>query len=482
MVFFSARPFFGIPFLFSTLLWRCVWGVLGCSLLFSAQQVQGQPRRTPQNAQLLSTQRALHVLVDTDIDERSARHLSGALEAAKADSVSLVILELSTYGGELSAADKMRQALLAFELPVYVFINKNAASAGALISLACDSIYMAPGASIGAATVVTSPLGAKAPDKYQSYMRGIMRSTAEAKGRDPKLAEAMVDADLVVDSLAPKGKVLTLSTNQALARGICDARLVDLSALFVRLGLETKNVIYYKLSFVEHVIAFFMHPFVSSVLIMILLGGIYTEIRTPGLGVPGIAAVVAALLYLIPYYLNGLAAYWEIALLFIGLALIAVEVFAIPGLGIVGLVGVFATMGSLFLLMVNNDVFDFSLVAVPTMTKAGGILLFTLLGMIAFAFVVGSRIRWIATKSAFALRKEMPRESGYHAGLHTTTSLIGQHGVAYSVLRPSGRVVINDEIYEAVAVGGDFIQEGTEIEVLSEEGRELGVVIKDASP
>jgi membrane-bound serine protease (ClpP class) len=102
-----------------------------------------------------------------------------------------------------------------FKKPIWVYINSDAASAGALISIACDSIYMSPGASIGAATVVDGS-GEKAPDKYQSYMRSIMRSTAEENGRDPRIAEGMVDESFAIDSIKLEGQVITFSTSEAI--------------------------------------------------------------------------------------------------------------------------------------------------------------------------------------------------------------------------------------------------------------------------
>ena len=152
----------------------------------------------------LSKPLVFQMLIDSEIDPRTNRYTELALEKATEMDADYVIIEMDTYGGALNDADDIRTRVLNYEKPVYVYINKDAASAGALISIACDSIYMAKGASIGAATVVTGD-GTAAPDKYQSYMRSIMRSTAEANGRDPKIAEAMVDQNLEVDSISTAG-------------------------------------------------------------------------------------------------------------------------------------------------------------------------------------------------------------------------------------------------------------------------------------
>ena len=161
---------------------------------------------------------------------------------------------MDTYGGAVNDADDIRTRILDFEIPIYVWINKDAASAGALISIACDSIYMSSGASIGAATVVTGD-GTQAPDKYQSYMRSIMRSTAEAKGRDPKIAEAMVDEDIEVDSISMEGKVITFSTKEAIKYGFCDAELNSVVEIMERQGIEDYEITKFELGSTEDILS-----------------------------------------------------------------------------------------------------------------------------------------------------------------------------------------------------------------------------------
>ena len=268
---------------------------------------------------------------------------------------------MDTYGGAVNDADDIRTRILDYKKPIYVWINKDAASAGALISIACDSIYMSSGASIGAATVVTGD-GEQAPDKYQSYMRSIMRSTAEAKGRDPKIAEGMVDEDLQVDSVSQEGKVITFSTSEAIKYGFCDAELNSVEEILKRQNINEYEISNFQLSSSENIISLFLNPFVSGILLLLIFGGLYFELQTPGVGFPIIASITALLLYLIPYYLNGVAENWEIVLLFLGIILIAVEVFVIPGFGVFGILGLFTSIGSLILIMLNNDLFDFTFV------------------------------------------------------------------------------------------------------------------------
>ena len=299
--------------------------------------------------------------IKTNIDPRTNRYTKLLLDEGEKDDYDIIIIEMDTYGGAVNDADDIRTRILDYKKPIYVWINKDAASAGALISIACDSIYMSSGASIGAATVVTGD-GEQAPDKYQSYMRSIMRSTAEAKGRDPKIAEGMVDEDLQVDSVSQEGKVITFSTSEAIKYGFCDAELNSVEEILKRQNINEYEISNFQLSSSENIISLFLNPFVSGILLLLIFGGLYFELQTPGVGFPIIASITALLLYLIPYYLNGVAENWEIVLLFLGIILIAVEVFVIPGFGVFGILGLFTSIGSLILIMLNNDLFDFTFV------------------------------------------------------------------------------------------------------------------------
>jgi membrane-bound serine protease (ClpP class) len=193
--------------------------------------------------------------IDDVIDPRMNRYTELALDFAEEEEADLVIIEMDTYGGAVNDADDIRTRIMESSMPVWVFINKDAASAGALISIACDSIYMAPGSSIGAATVVIQD-GSAAPDKYQSYMRSIMRSTAEANGRDPNIAEAMVDEDLEIDSISKAGEVLTFSTSEAIKHGFCEAEANSIEEVLKINDITDYSISEFTLSSSEKVIRF----------------------------------------------------------------------------------------------------------------------------------------------------------------------------------------------------------------------------------
>ncbi|MCA6073900.1 NfeD family protein [Fulvivirga sedimenti] len=407
-----------------------------------------------------------------DIDPRMNRYVSLALDHAKEIEADIIIIHMDTYGGAVTDAKDIVENILAFEKPVWVFIDKDAASAGALISIACDSIYMAPGSSIGAATVVTMD-GAAAPDKYQSYMRGTMRSLADEKGRDPRIAEGMVDESIEIEGVTKAGEVITFSTFEAIEFGFCEGKVDNIDEILTKNGIVDYELVAFELPGSERIIAFFLNPVVSGLLILIIIGGIWFELQTPGIGFPIAAAVVAAILYFTPYYLNGLAANWEIILFFLGIILILLEVFVIPGFGIAGISGIILTLGSLILVMVNNDLFDFSFVGIGDLAAAAAAVLVGTLGGMVVLFILGIRFTESKAFSRVALMETMAKSEGY-ASKFREDSLTGAVGTAYTVLRPSGKVQVGDEIYDAYT-RGEYIDKGREIEVIEDAGASLKV-------
>jgi membrane-bound serine protease (ClpP class) len=409
--------------------------------------------------------------IRAEIDPRMGRYVKLALEHAQKTKADYIIVDMDTFGGALDDTKEIVDQLMDLKIPVWVFINSDAASAGALISIACDSIYMAPGATIGAATVVDGS-GAAAPDKYQSYMRSIMRSTAEENGRDPRIAEGMVDENVVIDSLKQAGKVITFTTSEAMENGYCEAKVETIEEILKRNNVADYEIETFRLGAVEKIIAFFLNPFISGLLILVIIGGIYFELQTPGVGFPLIAAIVALVLYLVPYYLNGLAAYWEILALFIGVLLIIAELFFIPGFGIAGVSGITLTIVSLVLIMLNNDFFNFEFVPLGDIVVATFATLGGLIGGVVLLFVGGARLTQTKAFQRIALTDTQEVSKGYT--VNNLKNLMGQQGTTQTVLRPSGKVLIGGEVYDAFT-RGDFIEKGETIEVIGTEGVTLRV-------
>ena len=403
------------------------------------------------------------------------RKVQIGFDEAKKLNAGLILIHMNTYGGMLDAADSIRTLILTSQIPVWVFIDNNAASAGALISIACDSIYMRPGANIGAATVVDQS-GKPLPDKYQSYMRSMMRSTAEAKGRDPQIAQAMVDPRIVIPGIVDSTMVLTFTTSEALKNGFCEGEAENISDILARYGFEKSTVITQKLTSIDKIIGFLINPFVSGLLILIIIGGIYFELQTPGIGFPSAAAIIAAILYFAPLYLEGLAAHWEILLFIAGIILLAVELFAIPGFGVAGISGIILMVTGLTLSLVDNMGFSFNAGGFEDLIKAFFTVITAAFLAIAGSFYISKRIftRPVPLLGQLALTDTQEKEMGYTIADDHYSVMVGRTGTAVSLMRPSGNIRIGDEVYDATALSG-FIEKGERVVVVRYENAQLFV-------
>lgn len=411
--------------------------------------------------------------IKEEIAEPVWRKTKKAFEQAESINADLIIIQMNTFGGALDAADKIRTKILESKIPVFVFIDNNAASAGALISIACDSIYMRKGGSIGAATVVNQT-GEVLPDKYQSYMRSLMRSTAESNGRNPKIAEAMVDPSVYIEGIIDSTKVLTFTTSEALKYNYCEAEAENIQDVLSKAGIRNYEIKEQKLSALDIFIGFLLSPAVSGILIMIIIGGIYFELQTPGVGFPLIAAITAATLYFAPLYLDGLAANWEILVFLAGLVLLALEVFVIPGFGVAGISGIALIITGLTLSMIDNNGFDFSGVNLNTIIKSLlTVVISIFIGLIA-SFYFGQKILKSNTFGKLALESVQSSNDGFSIAYDDIKQMIGKKGIAYSILRPSGKIMIDDNLLDATAING-FIEKGDEIEVVKYETSSLFV-------
>jgi len=407
-----------------------------------------------------------------------------------------ILIHMNTYGGQVDIADSIRTIILNYKKPVMVFIDNQAISAGALISVAADSIYMRAGASIGAATVVDQS-GQKMPDKYQSFMRGMMRSTAEAHGkkpivkegdttwvwhRDPEIAQAMVDPSIVLKGIVDTGQVLTLTTLEAIKYGFCEGQAETVDDVIKMAGIKNYTIRELKFSGVDRIIIFLVNPVVSGLLIMLIIGGIYFELQSPGVGFPLAAAIFAALLYFAPLYLEGIAANWHIMIFIVGIILLLVEIFAVPGFGVTGVLGVIGIVTGLAFVMVDKIVFRFGPSGDGVREVVAAFAIVALASVLSFILSLWLSQKLFAPNRLFgslALETSVNQADGFVSfDKDKLQSLVGSRGTAHTVLRPSGKVIIGDEVYSAVAETG-FIARGTEITVRREEQGQLYVVATD---
>lgn len=407
--------------------------------------------------------------IQEEIGPSAWRNTQKAVKAAEEMDADYLFIHMNTYGGLVDAADSIRTRLLNAKPTVLVFIDNNAASAGALIAIACDSIYMRKSASIGAATVVDQT-GQAVPDKYQSYMRATMRATAESTGRDPQIAEAMVDPTVSIPGIIDSGKVLTFTSSEAFENGFSNGTAETIAEVLSMAGVTDYTITEQKLSTLDRIINMLISPAVSGILVLVIMGGIYFELQSPGVGFPLLAAVTAALLYFAPLYLEGLAAQWEILLFIVGLVLIALELFVIPGFGIAGIAGAALVLTGLIFSLLGNEGFNFDMTGGNDVLRALTTVLIPFTLFTVFLLLFGDKILQTKTFSTLVLNDTQDKAAGYSISNHD--HLLGEKGLCATPLRPSGKVDIAGKRYDARAESG-YLEKGSAVEVVGQERFEL---------
>lgn len=407
-----------------------------------------------------------------DINATSWRNTKQAYLKAMEQNANVMLIEMNTFGGMVNFADSIRSTILDSPIKTIVYINHNAASAGALISLASEKIYMAKGSSIGAASVVDGQ-GEVMPEKYQSYMRALMRATAEATGRDPKVAEAFVDEDVDLPTLKEDGKLLSLTSKEATDIGLSDGEVSSLDEILTLENLTGSSMIVHQVTWVDQVIGFLTNPAVQGFLIVLIMGGIYFEMTSPGIGLPFIVALVSGILYFAPLYIEGFAANWEILLFIIGVILLLLEIFVIPGFGVAGIAGIVLLVCSFAFSMVPNESFDFSMMPPNFLFRSFLLVILSIIGAIILSVLFGKSILNSRAFKRLVLADEQASSQGYVSSTFDN-EVIGKEGIARTDLRPSGKVEIDGKWFDAVALGG-YIEKGTAVQVERHENYNLFV-------
>jgi membrane-bound serine protease (ClpP class) len=367
-----------------------------------------------------------------------------SLGEAAAAGARAVILDVDTPGGRIDAAEQIADAIADSPIPVYTYVNRRALSAGALIALATDRIYMRPGSTLGAATPVTGD-GQTASEKIVSAMRSSFRALAEARGLDTRVAEAMVDENIEVPGVSEVGQLLTLSTDEAVRLGYAET-VDDLDGLLAAAGVPGAVVLQTETNWAERVVRFLTNPLVAPFLLSLGFLGLLIEIKTPAFGLAGLAGLISLSLFFGSHFIIGLAG-WEVALLLgLGVILLLVELLVIPGFGIAGILGALAIGVSIFLSLVGR---------VP---GSGDILI--ALWILGFSAVIVGFAGWQLIRRLPEDRRaqnllqkaELTRELGYESAARRA-DLIGREGVAVTDLRPAGTVSIDGERIDAVSEG-----------------------------
>lgn len=410
--------------------------------------------------------------VEGIIDLGLAPFVQRVLNEAKDAGAAAVILDINTFGGRVDAAVVIRDALLNARVKTVAFINKRAISAGALISLAAERIVMAEGGTIGAATPVQMGQPGSAPqpveEKTVSYVRKEFRSTAEARKRPPLIAEAMVDADVEIKGLIEKGKLLTLTTAEALKHKVADFSADTLDGVLAQLDLKGAEVRHASPTWAENLVRLLTHPIVSSLLITVGMFGIIMELRTPGFGVPGALGIGSLALFFWGHWLVQLAGWEEFLLVGAGLVLLVLEIFVIPGFGLAGVLGIGALLGGLSLSLIGGGAtWEFVVIAV------GRVLISVLLALVASLLMLRFLPR-LPFGRQLILETGLAAGEGYASAPEQDRSWLGKSGTAHTTLRPAGIGDFDGERVDVVS-DGEFIDSGAPIAVIRVDGNRIVV-------
>ena len=393
------------------------------------------------------------VQVKGEIDSGQAALVHRALADAKLQGARAILMEIDTFGGLVDAAVQIRDRIGEADVPTICYIKNRAWSAGALIALAHKQIVMAPGGSIGAAEPIPTT------EKTVAALKAEFAATANKTGRNPAVAEAMVDKSLGFPGYAEPGKILALTDYQAIKVGYAEAVLADRQQVLARYGLDGAPVQEYNMGWTERLVGWLSNSTVKSMLLSVLFLAIMAEIKMAGVGVAAATGLVAALLFFGSQWLIGVAGMLELLLFLGGLALIALEFFT-PGMTIFGLGGVFCILVSIFLTLGGN----FGALTTLAVSLAVSLLLFLLL----VRHLPSSRL-W----NRLVLKDAEKTEAGY-TSVEDFSNLTGRRGTALTLLRPAGSVDIDGRYLDVVA-DGQFIEAGATVEVVAVSGRRIVV-------
>ncbi len=410
------------------------------ALAFPAVAVSGAPSLSAQEGR-----EVVRVPITGTIEMGLAPFVARALDDAAAAGAAAVVLDIDTPGGRVDAAWQIIDAVRDASVPVYAYVNRRALSAGAMIALSAGELYMRPGSTIGAATPITGD-GEKASEKMVSALRSDFRALAEERGFDPRIAEAMVDENVVVDGISEAGKLLTLTTDEAIEFGVANGQVEDFASLLDVVGLPAARTVDVAPNWAEGLVRFLTNPAVAPMLLSLGFLGLLIEIRTPTFGVAGAIGLGALAAFFGAHHLVHLAGLEEILLVAVGLVLILAEVFVIPGFGVAGVLGTGAMLGGTVLGMVGQF---------PSFDQV-----FNAVGLVSLSLILVGVSAWALLRhlpksrrlEGVFLRESTSRDIGYLSAPERE-DLIGHEGVAATDLRPAGTAIFGDERIDVVTEG-----------------------------
>lgn len=392
------------------------------------------------------------------IDQGLAKFVRRGIDEACRTGARAIIINIDTPGGEVQAASGISDAILSSSVPTISFVNKDALSAGVIVAISSEAIAMAPGSTIGAAE--TRPR----EEKYISAWSKKLQTVAEIRERDKQLVAAMADADIVIEGLKEKGKILTLTGNEAIELGLADTMAKNVEEVLAWQDLNSYEVISFTPNWAERISFIATNPYTAPIMLTIGIVGALMEIFTPGFGIPGACSLIAFSLFFGGNFLAGAAQSWVLGLFIIGLFLLAIEMF-IPGFGVFGVAGILALVGSI-------------IIAFPSPEQAFVSFAISLVASIIIMYLLTKYLIKTPAFGRIVLGEKQGIEEGYTVSAKNAEDIIGMEGVSLTPLRPAGTAQIGLQKYDVLADGA-FIPQGTPVVVLSVEGNKIVVTRKE---
>lgn len=407
------------------------------------------------------------VPIDSQINSATTAFVRNRVRLAADEQPLALVFYLDTPGGAVNAMQDIVGIILHDTTVPTIAVVQNAFSAGALIAMSAEHLAMLPGASIGAALpILSTPTGIQAVDeKFSSALRGEFRSVAEARGRNATVAEGMVDPKVEIPGLSTAAELVTLTSRQAVEHGIADVEAPTLDAALAAFGFAGAKTVTLEPGLAERLASILSQPLVAAALIVLGIGGLLVEAFTPGFGIPGAIGLISLAVFAAAAYFANPLGLLDVAILVVGIVLLAVEVFLLPGFGVAGVLGVAAIIVALI------RIFEEGVIPVLGYSVLfGGVLLGVLLWLLpnsrlAAAFRLTARI---ATPDGGSLTFGGDRKD-----------LVGQEGLALSDLRPAGVARFGTDRVDVVSEG-DFVNAGATLRVLRVEGNRITVRAVDA--
>lgn len=416
--------------------------------------------------------------VDGTVEPGLSSFIKRALFEAQSKGATTVIFDIDTLGGRVDSAVEIRDAIVESTIENKIaFIDKRAISAGALIAISAQKIYATSMATIGAAKPVLMGgpgSGAKpADEKVVSYLRSEFKATAEKNGHPVDIAEAFVDQDSVIEGVVEAGKLLTLTASEAVSYGLLVDKAANIDSLLVKLGLGGESYVQVEANWSEKMVRFLTHPTVSGLLMIVGMLGVFTEIKTPGFGIPGIVGGACLALFFFAQNLVGLADYVELLLFITGLILLGIEIFVIPGFGICGISGLGLIISALFLSLIGSTIPEIP-VNPGQIMQAFYTMVFVMTGMVVGGFFVFKYVFPILVKSSpLVLNNHL--DAGSELGKQVDQEVkVGLIGKTATPLHPTGKVLFGDELFDVFS-DGEYIAEGENVRITEIAGNRIKV-------